>query len=202
MEITDLSPGGFASACYLVCEGQDAVLIDCSATPAAVKAALDRCGARLAAILCTHGHFDHLLTADALRDRFDVPLWLHEADAELLSDNEKNAFSLFFGNAAFHVRQADRLFGDGEVLNFGSLSCKVLHTPGHSKGSSVFLFGDAAFTGDTLFANGWGRTDLYGGDALSLRHSLQALSALPQTLRIYPGHGGASTLKSSLDLIF
>ena len=201
MKITDLSPGGFACACYLVCEGHDAVLIDCSATAAAVSAALDQYGARLAAILCTHGHFDHILTADALRDHFGVPLLLHEADAELPTDNEKNAFSLFFGNAAFHARSADRLFKDGETLTFGSLSCKVMHTPGRSKGSSVFLFDGMAFTGDTLFASGWGRTDLYGGNALALRQSLQRLSALSPSLRIYPGHGGSAALKSALDLI-
>ena len=201
MEITDLSPGGFACACYLVREGTDAVLIDCSATPEAVKDALDRQGARLAAILCTHGHFDHILTADALRDAFSVPLFLHEADAELPADNEKNAFSVFFGNSTFHARSADRLFKDKETLRFGALSCTVMHTPGHSKGSSVFLLNNIAFTGDTLFTGGWGRTDLYGGDALTLRHSLQALSNLSPDIRIYPGHGGSSTLKNALDLI-
>lgn len=201
METTDLSPGGFACACYLVREGTDAVLIDCSATPAAVKEALDQSGARLAAILCTHGHFDHILTADALRDHFGVPLLLHEADAEMPTDNEKNAFSVFFGNSSFHARSADRLFTGGETLRFGSLSCTVMHTPGHSKGSSVFLFGNIAFTGDTLFASGWGRTDLYGGDAPALRRSLQKLSDLAPDIRIYPGHGGSSTLKNALDLI-
>ena len=201
MEITDLSPGGFACACYLVREGTDAVLIDCSASPAAVEEALSRQGARLAAILCTHGHFDHILTADALRDRFTVPLFLHEADAEMPTDNEKNAFAVFFGGAAFHARAADRLFQDGETLRFGTLSCTVMHTPGHSGGSSVFLFGNVAFTGDTLFASGWGRTDLYGGDALTLRRSLQKLSGLSPDVRIYPGHGGSSTLKNALDLI-
>lgn len=201
MEITDLSPGGFACACYLLCEGTDAVLIDCSATPEAVEAALDKQGARLAAILCTHGHFDHILTADALRDHFKVPLFLHEADAEMPADNEKNAFSVFFGDSAFHARPADRLFKDQDVLRFGALSCTVMHTPGHSRGSSVFLFDNVAFTGDTLFTGGWGRTDLYGGDALTLRHSLQRLSDLTPDICIYPGHGGPSTLKYALDLI-
>ena len=136
-----------------------------------------------------------------MRDRFNVPLWLHEADAKMPQDNEKNAFAVFFGNNPFHVRSADRLFRDGDVLHFGSLSLTVMHTPGHSKGSSVFLLGDVAFTGDTLFANGWGRTDLYGGDALTLRRSLQKLSGLSPDVRIYPGHGGSSTLKNALDLI-
>ena len=79
MKITDLHPGGFASACYLASVGRDAVLIDCSAPVSAVREALEQSGTRLHAILCTHGHFDHILTADAVRDAFDVPLLIHEA---------------------------------------------------------------------------------------------------------------------------
>ena len=202
MEIIDLSPGGFACSCYLVCEGYDALLIDCSASAAALRAALAKQKAHLAAILCTHGHFDHILTADIIRTHFNVPLLLHRADAELPADNRKNAYSLFFGDDRFHASPADRLFEHGDILTFGKLSCKVLHTPGHSKGSSVFLFGDTAFTGDTLFASGWGRTDLYGGDEVALRHSLQALSYLSPATRIYPGHGEPTDLKSALEFIF
>ncbi|MBQ8356842.1 MAG: MBL fold metallo-hydrolase [Clostridia bacterium] len=201
MEIKDLSPGGFACACYLVCEGKDAVLIDCSAPVASVTAALAEHGARLRALLCTHGHFDHLLTADALRNTFGVPLFVHESDAEMLSDGQKNAYATFFG----HDRTwfpAQQTFKDGAVLTFGSLRFEVMHTPGHSKGSSVFLCGDVAFTGDTLFADSYGRTDLYGGDPTALRHSLQRLSALAPDLHIYPGHGSHTTLHEAMERLF
>ena len=196
LKIVNLYPGGFACNCYLVLQGEHAVLVDCSAPAKTVKAALTAHGARLQAILCTHGHFDHVLTADDVRSELKVPLYIHEDDAEMLTDGEKNAFATFFGFGKTW-RSADRLLREGDTLSFGELHLSVLHTPGHSKGSSVLLCEDVAFTGDTLFANGYGRTDLYGGDHNALRHSLERLYTLPDTLTIYPGHGDAATLKSS-----
>lgn len=201
MEITDLSPGGFASCCYLVTEGNDAVLIDCTAPAERVREALVDRNAGLHAILCTHGHFDHLLTADALRRLLDAPLYIHEADAEMPEDGQKNAHATFFGFDRVW-RPAEQTFEGGEVLTFGKLSFRVLHTPGHSRGSSVFLTNDVAFTGDTLFAAGYGRTDLYGGDATQLRRSLQTLSELEGSLRIYPGHGESTTLQNALNFLY
>ncbi|MBQ8342073.1 MAG: MBL fold metallo-hydrolase [Clostridia bacterium] len=201
MEITDLSPGGFASCCYLVTEGHDAVLVDCTASAEVVREALIEREAGLRAIVCTHGHFDHLLTADAVRRALDVPLYIHGDDAELLTDGQKNAHATFFGFDRVW-RPAEQTFEGGEVLTFGKLSFRVLHTPGHTRGSSVFLINDVAFTGDTLFAAGYGRTDLYGGDATQLRRSLQALSALDGSLRIYPGHGESTTLQNALNFLY
>lgn len=201
MSIIDLCPGGFASACYLACKGEDAVLIDCSAEPTAVREALAKEKAALRAILCTHGHFDHILSADQMRKAFGVPLLIHENDADLLGDAHKNAYAVFFGQE--RVWQApDKTFRHGEVLNFGLISLKVMHTPGHTRGGCVFLMDGGAFTGDTLFANGYGRTDLYGGDGAALRRSLQALSALPPDTRIYPGHGEDAMLRDALSLLF
>ena len=193
MEIRNLYPGGFASNCYLLAEGEDAVLIDCSAPAADVRAALDDVHATLRAVLCTHGHFDHVLTADAVREALGVPLYLHREDAEMLTDGDKNSFATFFGFPKTW-RPAERLFDEGDTLTFGKLSFKVLHTPGHSKGSSSLLCEGMLFTGDTLFANGFGRTDLYGGDDKALCSSLQRLYTLPEGLTVYPGHGDATLL--------
>ena len=198
MDICNLYPGGFASCCYLLCEGSDAVLIDCSAPVSAVKAALDKRGLTLHAILCTHGHFDHILTADELREALHVPLYIHEDDAEMLTDSRKNAFSLFFGTERTW-RPAERTFHDGERLTFGALSLHVMSTPGHSKGSSVFLTDGIALTGDTLFVGGYGRTDLHGGDTAALLRSLQALSCLPEEAVVYPGHGEHGTLSEAME---
>lgn len=193
MEIVNLFPGGFACNCYLVISGKNAVLVDCSAPVAAVEAALAEHGASLHAILCTHGHFDHILTADDMRDALHVPLYMHEADAEMPTSSEKNAFSVFFDFDKIW-RPADRLFREGDTLSFGNLHFTVLHTPGHSKGSAVFLCENAAFTGDTLFADGFGRTDLYGGDPDALHRSLERLYGLSEALTLYPGHGISTTL--------
>ncbi len=196
MEIKALTPGGFAANCYLVSEGEDAVLIDCAAPLTDLRAALGT--KTLHAILLTHGHFDHMLTADAVRAHFDIPLYLHAADADCPVDGKKNAYAVFFG--------ADRAYGapshtlkHGEILTFGALSLTVVHVPGHTHGCVTYRVGDALFTGDTLFAAGIGRTDLYGGDTDKLLRSLRKLADLPHSLRIYPGHGEDATLGAALN---
>ncbi|MBP3396626.1 MAG: MBL fold metallo-hydrolase [Clostridia bacterium] len=193
MRIQNLWPGGYASACYLISEGDTAVLVDCSAPAAVVTAALADTGTHLAAILLTHGHFDHLLSLLDVQGATGAPIYIHERDLEMPADAHKNAFATFFGFDR-HYPTPDHTFREGETLTFGELTFRVLHTPGHTKGSSVFLLEDKAFTGDTLFSEGYGRCDLYGGDFATLRRSLERLSQLPASTVIYPGHGDASTI--------
>ena len=200
MKIQNLTPGGYAANCYLVTEGSTAVLIDCTAPAADILAALDGEGATLAAILLTHGHFDHMLTVGDVQAATGAPIYLAEGDSDLPADGEKNAFSLFFGYDKTYP-DADVLFADGEVLAFGDLALRAIHTPGHTRGSAVFRVGDVAFTGDTLFAEGFGRYDLYGGDRLTLAGSLGKLAIEPLTTVIYPGHGEPATLGAALDSI-
>lgn len=200
MEIENLSPGGFAANCYLLTSGNDAVLIDPTAPVAAVRAALQKKNATLRAILLTHGHFDHLLTAEKLRDAFRVPLLVHKEDAEMLDNGEKNASASFLYQSVC-CSPADQTFVGGNTLSFGAITLSVMHTPGHTKGSSVFLTEGIAFTGDTLFAEGYGRTDLWGGSTSALLSSLKALSRLDPTTRIYPGHGEHTALRYAISFL-
>lgn len=193
MQIQNLWPGGYASACYLITEGDTAVLIDCSAPAVTITAALADAGAHLAGILLTHGHFDHILTLLDVQKATGAPIYIHEQDLEMPADGHKNAFATFFGFDRCYPTP-DRTFRESDELNFGALTLRVCHTPGHTKGSSVFLMGDRAFTGDTLFSEGYGRCDLYGGDFAMLRRSLERLSQLPPQTVIYPGHGDATTI--------
>lgn len=200
MEIRNLTPGGYASNCYLITAQDTAVLIDCSAPVPDVLAALADTGTALAAILLTHGHFDHMLTLAAVKEATAAPIYLARGDADLPGDGSKNAFSLFFGLERSYPA-ADILFENGAQLDFGPLSFRTVSTPGHTRGSSLFLTDNVAFTGDTLFAAGYGRYDLYGGDPHALQASLKALAALPQELLIYPGHGDHTTLGAALDTV-
>ena len=127
-----------------------------------------------------------------------MPVPLPRSTANAFGDGRKNAYAIFFGTE--HAYPApDRLLEGGETLDWGALTVKVLATPGHTRGSAVYLVGDVAFTGDTLFAEGFGRFDLYGGDATALAQSLSDLATLPRDTVIYPGHGDKATLGAALD---
>lgn len=197
MEILTLTPVSFESNSYLLCEGGEAILVDAGADPKKVDEVLARKGLTLRAIVLTHGHFDHVLSVDLLREKHGAPVLIHEEDAELLGDGEKNAFATFFGRArTWHP--ADRTLREGDTVTLGDKTLTVLHTPGHTRGS-ICLYGDGILlSGDTLFASGFGRYDLFGGDENALKASLARLASLPADTVIYPGHGGASTLENAL----
>ncbi len=198
MKIRNLYRGGWQSNCYLISEGEDAVLIDPAVRAEEITAALDADHLRLRAILLTHGHFDHILALDALRDATGAPAYLHPADAEFPENSSLNCALPLLGRS-FAQRSAEHTAEDGELLQFGGLSFTVLHTPGHTGGCVCYLAGDALFTGDTLFAEGVGRTDLPGGDGEMLYRSLLALTPLSSHgLTIYPGHGEPSLLADAL----
>jgi glyoxylase-like metal-dependent hydrolase (beta-lactamase superfamily II) len=91
------------------------------------------------------------------------------------------------------------LLKDGDTLSLGDETLKIISTPGHSKGSICILCGDKLISGDTLFANGFGRYDLHGGNANELSESLASLKTLDPELRIYPGHGDTAKLGRALE---
>ena len=200
MEILTLTPVSFESNSYLLCEGNEAILVDAGADPGRVEEALATRGLTLSAIVLTHGHFDHILSVDLLRERYGAPVLIHAADAELLGDGEKNAFATFFGRSRAW-KNADRTLSEGDTLRVGDTTLTVLHTPGHTRGSICLYKEGILLSGDTLFASGYGRYDLYGGDERALKSSLARLASLPTDTVVYPGHGGTATLGKALAFI-
>lgn len=189
MEIQALQVGSIPTNCYLVFDPgrTDALVIDPGDNPERIFAALN--GRTPAAVLLTHGHFDH---TGALSAFAGVPIYIHEADAPMLSDPH---LSVGDGNGDLRPRPAaTHLLADGEQLHLAGLDIAVLHTPGHTPGGVTYQTGDALFTGDTLFAHGYGRTDLPGGDFSALRRSLRRLLHLAGDFRVFPGHSESTTL--------
>lgn len=198
MEIYNLYSGSFSSNCYLLISGRHAAVVDPSVKALDIVEFAAQKGAVIEAIILTHGHFDHILSIDELRDTTFAPAYIHKEDGEMLSDGSKNAHTVFFGYDR-KWRPAERLLDNGDKISIGDETVEVISTPGHSKGSICLLCGDKLITGDTLFANGYGRYDLHGGDADALAASLASLKKLDGKLTVYPGHGGSTLLCRALD---
>ena len=198
MKIVSICAESFGSNTYLLVSGNEAMVVDPSVSVAAIMNAVSAENAALVGILLTHGHFDHILSLDTLRDAMGVKAYIHSNDAIMLTDGKKNAFYEFFGKERTY-RPADVLLTDGDTIPLGGEVLTVIHTPGHTQGSVCYSYGDIIVTGDTLFAEAIGRCDLWGGSKELMADSLRHLSTLPRNTQIYPGHGPASKLWAALD---
>ncbi len=196
MIVEKLVVGAVMTNCYIVYDGEskDAVVIDPGAAKDKIAGTIREKGLELRAILLTHGHFDHILAADGLRREFTVQLFCSEQEKDLCADPFLNAGQQFGCSSSVLV---DKTFADGDELTFGTVSLKVIATPGHTKGGVCFYFAKegALFSGDTLFFESVGRTDFPTGNAGVLTKSIkEKLFVLPGETKIYPGHGPATTV--------
>lgn len=198
MKIIPICGESFGANTYLIVSGNSALVVDPAVSVQAILGAVRGEDAFLEGILLTHGHFDHILSLDTLRDALPIPARIHEADRVMLTDGSKNAFSTFFGQERVW-RPAEHGLTNGQTISLGEETVTVLHTPGHTPGSVCYLCGDDLITGDTLFAEGYGRCDLWGGSLDLMRDSLATLRTLPEHLTIYPGHGASYRLSHALD---
>ena len=181
---------------YLV-KNQDTgelLIIDPADAAGRIQEKIGQMEGRPAAILLTHGHFDHMLAADALRRAYDIPVYACIQEKDLL----KNArYNLSASWASPHVMEADRYLADGETFREAGFEIRLLHTPGHTEGSCCYYLPEEAvlFSGDTLFAGSVGRTDFPTSSGADMRKSLQRLlSELPADTRVCPGHGEETTI--------
>ena len=139
-------------------------------------------------IVLTHCHGDHTLGIKELKNLYpNAKIIIHESDALGLTNDEVNRCSYIGREPNF--TEADIIAKDGDVLNIGNVEAKIIHTPGHTKGSISILVGDALFSGDTMFKGTVGRTDLPTSSSYDMRQSIKKLLELPESTIVYPGHG-------------
>ncbi len=198
-ELIAVEAGPAATVGYLVVDGttQEACVIDVpwGSAERFVELARER-GARIRRILLTHTHWDHVADAAALQRATGAPLAVHPADAYRLSDPVE--LRLWQLPVPFEPVEPQEFLSHGQLIRVGgSWELEVRHTPGHTEGGVCFVEHRRrlVFSGDTLFAGSIGRTDLPGGDYQQLLRSIEEqLLSLPDDYRVYPGHGGPTTI--------
>ena len=145
-------------------------------------------------ILLTHGHFDHITAAGALRQMTGAKIYITEQDAPFLSSPDLNLSGMM--GAPLSPFSADVLLRDGDEISLGELSIRVMLTPGHTAGSCCYIVGNAIFSGDTLFCGSVGRTDFPTGSGAAILASVKKLAAMDGDFQIFPGHGETTTLEA------
>lgn len=148
---------------------------------------------QVTAVWATHGHLDHILGVDLVRQRYGVPAFVHEQDLPLWHGLPQYV-EQWLGRTMAPLAPPDGVWQDGDDVWLGEDGFKVWHTPGHSPGSVCLIGETVAFTGDTLFASSIGRTDLPLSDSAAMQSSLRRLLQLPDELALYPGHMGLTTM--------
>jgi glyoxylase-like metal-dependent hydrolase (beta-lactamase superfamily II) len=187
--------GPLQANCFIVgCEKtRQAVVIDPGGDADRILAALAKEKLTLSAIIDTHGHFDHIGANQPLQAATNAQIMIHQLDAPMLDDMVQSAAA--WGLKVESSPKPDRLIDEGDVIAFGELELKVLHTPGHTPGGISLYADSAVFVGDTLFSGSIGRTDFPGGDYNTLINSIQTkLFTLPDETTVYTGHMETTTI--------
>jgi hydroxyacylglutathione hydrolase len=192
-----LAVGPLHANCFIVgCEeSREGVVVDPGGDPEKIIAAVTRLGLRITSVINTHGHFDHVGGNGMVLEHTGAELLIHGEDVRFLSIASNVAEK--YGVTADNSPAPDRLLEDGMIISFGNCQMKVLHTPGHTPGGCCLHMASEGLviTGDTLFAEGVGRTDFPGGSHKALIESITTrLLTLPETTRAYPGHGPSTTI--------
>ena len=188
--------GMVGTNCYLLCnmDIKECVLIDPADSQDEISRMIDESGCSLTGILLTHGHFDHIMAADAVRDKYGVKVYA--------SCDEKNTLEQPHINLgeAYGLKlsvKADVWHKDGEILKLAGFDIEALHTPGHTEGGSCYYIREIGviFSGDTLFCGSVGRTDFPGGSMSEIVRSIkEKVMVLPDDTKVYPGHGEGTSV--------
>lgn len=191
MYLKEYQVGAIGTNCYLAGNEQtkELLVIDPGGNAQELADRIDQSGYQPVAVLLTHGHFDHCMGARPLAERYGIPIYVHEADKEIMETPEYNCSTMLGKELAF---DADKYFhGDGERLTLAGFDIEVLHTPGHTPGGVCFYIEkeNTLFSGDTLFCGSVGRTDFPRGSMSQLVNSIrEKLLPLSDFTKVLPGH--------------
>jgi hydroxyacylglutathione hydrolase len=194
VKIKTIINGFFFGNCYLVWgEERNCLIIDPGDEEELIYHSIHELGLTPHLIVGTHANIDSIGAAADLRETLGVPFALHEEEARMFEFLPHLA--RYLGLPQIKIPPVDEWLANGDAIEVGQFSLKIIHTPGHTPGSICLFTPGAVFTGDTLIAGSYGRTDLRGGSEKSILESIQKrLFALDDTTRIYPGHGPTTSI--------
>lgn len=198
MKLEQYVVGPVQTNCFFVIndESKEMIIIDPGASADKLAEKIHTSGYKPVAILLTHGHFDHATGAEALAKYFNILIYAYEEEKEVLESSEKNSSWMIGKELTF---RADVYLQDEQELDLAGFHIRVLHTPGHTIGGCCYYFGyeDVLFSGDTLFQESVGRTDLPTGSMSQIVHSIkEKLMVLPDATVVYPGHGESTSIEA------
>lgn len=192
--------GRLSENAYLVYDenSPDALLIDPGDDLALLERELTACGKKLTDILLTHGHFDHILSVQPLHEKYGAAVHIHPSDAYMLESEDGCMYKPYNNDMPFVPLKDMVTLPTDEEFSFyaAGLEIRGLHTPGHSMGSVCYRIGDVLFSGDTIFAYGYGRYDFPGGDLHQLMRSLKKVLSLDPELTVCSGHGEQDSMEN------
>ncbi len=196
IEIKSMTLGMVATNCYLLInkETKEALLVDPADNALRISTVIEENGCTLKAILLTHGHFDHIMALNDLKKKYNVPVYAHEDEEDVLKQSSLNMSGMI---GQIYTTQADIYVKDGEHLKLAGFDVIVLHTPGHTKGGACYYFPEEKelMSGDTLFHCSIGRTDFPTGSMSQLVRSVkEQLFVLPDDVQVYPGHDSVTSI--------
>lgn len=195
MMLEILTVGELATNCYILVdeETQQGVVIDPGGDFEIIEAHLKELKLSVKYIILTHGHVDHIGALAQLKKATGAEILIHSKDSAMLYEPNQN-LSIFSGDKIIATK-ADKLLGEGNIIQCGGIKLEVLHTPGHTSGSISLLTDNMIFTGDALFCGSIGRTDFPGSSYQELIRSIKdKLLSKDHDFIIYPGHGPSSTI--------
>lgn len=192
MEIKVIKTGLLQENTYVISRDGKCLVIDPGSEFNKINDYISSKGLIVEAILLTHGHYDHISAAEELSIVQHCNIYASFNEKEMIEDANKNG-SLRYNRKAVVINSVI-YFDREQTFNFGDFKVDAIFLPGHSPGGVGYIIGDVIFTGDTLFKGTYGRVDLYGGNKNDMVDSLKYLFTLDSKLKVYPGHGDATTI--------
>ena len=194
LDIITICDSSENSNTYIVGNEQEVFIIDPANRISNIQTAIKN--RKVLGVLLTHGHYDHFKTLNSFLNKYDTTLYLHKKCFDKLT-NLMDSCAFFFSVKSLEAVKTDKVVyvKDNDIITLNDFKIKVITTPGHTNCSVVYEIEDSMFTGDTLFNNGVGRTDLPTSNTIQLIESLKKILNNNNQKEIYPGHGFSSTLE-------